>query len=33
MVPWWSVPIALVAGILIGIILIALVCANDEGNR
>lgn len=30
MVPWWSVPLALVAGVVIGIILIALVSANQE---
>ena len=33
MVPWWSVPIALVAGILIGIILIAIVSANEPEER
>ena len=30
MVPWWAVPLALVAGVVIGIILIALVSANQE---
>ena len=30
MVPWWAVPLALVAGIVIGIILIALVSVNQE---
>ena len=28
MVPWWSIPLALFAGVVIGIILIALVSAN-----
>ncbi len=30
MVPWWAVPLALVAGVVIGIILIALVSANED---
>ncbi len=30
MVPWWAVPLALVAGVVIGIILIALVSVNQE---
>ena len=30
MVPWWAVPLALVAGVVIGIILIALVSANQD---
>ena len=30
MVPWWAVIIALVAGIVIGFIIIALISANDE---
>ena len=28
MVQWWAVPLALVAGVVIGIILIALISAN-----
>lgn len=32
MVPWWAVPLALVAGVVIGIILIALVSANQEDD-
>ncbi len=30
MVPWWGLPIALLAGVVIGIILIAIVSANQE---
>ena len=30
MIPWWYLPIALVAGVAIGIILIALVSANED---
>ena len=30
MVPWWAVPLALVAGILIGFVIIALLSANQE---
>lgn len=30
MVPWWGIPMALVAGVVIGIILIALVSVNRE---
>ena len=30
MVPWWSIPIALLTGIMIGIILVALVSANEK---
>lgn len=30
MIPWWYLPIALVVGVTIGIILIALVTANNE---
>jgi uncharacterized membrane-anchored protein YhcB (DUF1043 family) len=30
MVPWWAIPLALVAGVVIGIILIALVSVNQE---
>lgn len=30
MVPWWSIPLALFAGVVIGIILIALVSANEK---
>ena len=30
MVPWWAVPLALVAGVVIGILLIALVSVNQE---
>ena len=30
MVPWWAVIIGLVAGIVIGFIIIALISANDE---
>ncbi len=30
MIPWWYLPIALLAGVIIGIILIALVSANEE---
>lgn len=33
MVPWWAVPLALVAGVVIGIILIALISANDDDGR
>lgn len=29
-VPWWSIPLALFAGVVIGIILIALVSANEK---
>ena len=29
MVPWWYLPIALFAGVAIGIVLIALVSANE----
>lgn len=32
MVPWWGIPLALLAGIVIGIILIAIVSANDENE-
>ena len=32
MVPWWVVPLALVAGVVIGIILIALVSVNQEDD-
>ena len=30
MVPWWSLPLALVFGVAVGIVLIALISANDE---
>ena len=30
MIPWWYLPIALVVGVTIGIILVALVSANEE---
>lgn len=30
MIPWWYLPIALIAGVAIGIILIALVTANGD---
>lgn len=33
MVPWWAIPLALVAGVVIGIILIALISANDDDGR
>ena len=33
MVPWWGIPMALVAGVVIGIILIALVSANNDDGR
>lgn len=33
MVPWWGMPIALLAGIVIGIILVALVSANENDGR
>lgn len=29
MVPWWSVPIALVCGVLAGIMIVALMEANE----
>jgi len=32
MVPWWAVPLALVAGVVIGIILIAMVSVNQEDD-
>ena len=32
MVPWWAIPLALVAGVVIGIILIALVSANEDDD-
>ncbi len=32
MVHWWAVPLALVAGVVIGIILIALVSVNQEDD-
>ena len=32
MVPWWGIPMALVAGVVIGIILIALVSVNQEDD-
>ena len=32
MVPWWAVPLALVAGVVIGIILIALVSVNQDDD-
>ena len=30
MVPWWGLPIALVFGVAVGIVLIAIISANDE---
>jgi len=30
MVPWWVVPLALVAGVVIGFVIIALLSANQE---
>lgn len=30
MVPWWGLPLALVFGVAVGIVLIALISANDE---
>lgn len=30
MIPWWYLPLALIAGVAIGIILIALVSANED---
>ena len=32
MVHWWAIPLALVAGVVIGIILIALVSANEDDD-
>lgn len=32
MVPWWAVPLALVAGILIGFVIIALLSANEDDD-
>jgi len=30
MVPWWGLPIALAFGVAVGIVLIAIISANDE---
>lgn len=30
MIPWWGAVVALLAGVAIGIVLIALVSANEE---
>lgn len=30
MIPWWGAVVALLAGVAIGIVLIALVSANDD---
>lgn len=30
MVPWWGLPIAMVAGVFIGILIIALMAANEK---
>ena len=30
MVPWWSIPVALLAGIVLGIIIVALISANED---
>lgn len=30
MVPWWGLPLALFSGVVIGIMLIAIISANDE---
>lgn len=30
MVPWWSIPVALIAGILLGIMIVALISANAD---
>ena len=32
MVPWWAIPLALVAGILIGFGIIALLSANEDDD-
>ena len=32
MVPWWAVPLALVAWILIGFVIIALLSANQDDD-
>ena len=32
MVPWWAVTLALVAGILIGFVIIALLSANEDDD-
>ena len=30
MVPWWGLPLAMVFGVAVGIVLIAIISANDE---
>ena len=30
MVSWWSIPVALLAGIVLGIIIVALISANED---
>ena len=32
MVPWWAVPLALVAGVVIGFVIIALLSANEDDD-
>ena len=32
MVPWWAIPLALAAGILIGFVIIALLSANEDDD-
>lgn len=32
MVPWWAIPLALVAGIMIGFVIIALLSANEDDD-
>ena len=32
MVPWWSIPLALVAGVVIGFVIIALLSANQDDD-
>ena len=33
MVPWWGLPLALVFGVAVGFVLIALVSANDDDDE
>ena len=33
MVPWWGLPLAMVFGVAIGIVLVALISANDDDEK
>ena len=33
MVPWWGLPLAMFFGVAIGIVLVAIISANDDDEK